>query len=154
MDFLALGVGAFGGAVCRYKIGQWAGEYFAAVVPKRATAAAATTTNTTTTSAQTRIVPSSSWIGWHTAGINIFGSFLLGGISQVPNPVLSPRSHLMLGVGFCGSFTTFSTYSVDVVHWIMNGQTSMAMRYVLVNNVGSIGAAAVGMSLVKRCLKP
>jgi hypothetical protein len=64
--------------------------------------------------------------GWHTAGINVAGSFLLGGISAAPSidvakvnggasspPAspkvawqqfqgLSPRTKLMMGVGFCG----------------------------------------------------
>ena len=56
----------------------------------------------------------------------------------------------MLGVGFCGSFTTFSTYSVDVVSMIGRGDTTMALRYILANNFGCIAAAGSGMSLVKK----
>jgi fluoride exporter len=135
MDAVALGTGAFCGALCRYQIGRLAGEKIAH--------------NPTVLG---------TWTGWHTAGINIFGSFVLGGVSQAPAPPaiggLSPRSKLMLGVGFCGSFTTFSTYSVDVVQWILKGHAATALKYVVVNNVGSIGAAAAGMALVKKMLTP
>lgn len=109
-----------------------------------------------------------------TAAINVGGSFLLGGIAGTPllapNPPspttataaasspssflntagLSPRMKLLLGVGFCGSFTTFSTYSVDVVTWLQSGQTVKAFQYVCTNNVGGIVAAATGMMLVKK----
>lgn len=63
---------------------------------------------------------------------------------------LSPRAKLMLGVGFCGSFTTFSTYSVDIVSWLQHGQTNKAVLYLLTNNVGGVVAAAAGFSLVKK----
>lgn len=95
---------------------------------------------------------------WHTAAINIGGSFLLGGItsaSTLPTtkaPFVSPRMKLCWGVGFCGSFTTFSTYSVDVVQWITQGHVARAAAYVLTNNIGGVAAAAVGLVLVKKIL--
>ena len=131
IDAVALGTGAFCGAFCRYQVGRIAGQ----TIAQNPQALGA-------------------WTGWHTAGINIVGSFILGGISQAPSPPMmggmSPRAQLMLGVGFCGSFTTFSTFSVDVAQWLLKGQTTMALKYVLANNVSSIGAAAAGITLVKR----
>jgi CrcB protein len=56
----------------------------------------------------------------------------------------------MLGVGFCGSFTTFSTFSVDIATWLAQGQTTKAASYILANNVGGIVAASAGMLLVKK----
>lgn len=145
MDAVALGVGAFFGALSRYQCGKVAAD-FVATDPHRLGKLA----------------------GWHTAGINIGGSFLLGGISAIPSvdvkrvngsPAkkslfqgLSPRTRLMMGVGFCGSFTTFSAYSVDVVNWIAEGKTAKAAKYVTVNNVGGFVAAAAGMVLAKQVL--
>ena len=132
-DAAALGVGAFCGAFCRFRIGHMAAEKIAQD-PKRFGA----------------------YTGWHTAAINITGSFTLGTISQAPvsalpnMPGMKPRTKLMMGVGFCGSFTTFSTFSCDVVNWLAKGETMRAMQYVIVNNVGSVGAAALGMAIAKK----
>jgi CrcB protein len=139
-DAVAIGIGACFGAMSRYQVGQVAAEYVAK---------------------NKRLEP---WTGFHTAGINVAGSFLLGGVtgspvvSARPSPAkmglpsygLTPRTKLMLGVGFCGSFTTFSTFSVDVATWLAQGQTTKAVSYVLVNNVGGIVAAATGLVLVKK----
>lgn len=132
-DAAAIGVGAVCGALCRHQIGRLAAERIAAD-PKRY----------------------GSWTCWHTAGINVTGSFVLGGIAGCPvatcpkSPGLSPRMKLMLGVGFCGSFTTFSTYSVDVLECLSKGQAVKAASYVITNNVGGVAAAAAGMTIAKR----
>jgi CrcB protein len=151
-DVVALGMGAFLGALSRYQCGRLATDWIAKD-PHRL----------------------GKLTGWHTAGINMGGSFLLGGISAMPvvdvrnvngstatstgassrRPSalwqgLSPRTKLMMGVGFCGSYTTFSTYSVDVVTWISEGKTGKALKYVAANNVGGFMAAAAGMMVVKK----
>jgi fluoride ion exporter CrcB/FEX len=50
------------------------------------------------------------------------------------------------------SFTTFSTFSFDVVTWISEGKTARALSYVAANNVCSVAAAGVGMMAVKKIL--
>ena len=137
-DAVALGIGAFCGALSRYHAGRLASEWIASD-PKRL----------------------GQYQAWHTAAINVSGSFLLGCVSAAPlvkpsssssPPVfgLTPRAKLLLGVGFCGSFTTFSTYSVDVVNWLATGNTNKALSYILTNNVGGFVAAGLGMALVKK----
>jgi CrcB protein len=49
---------------------------------------------------------------WHIAGINTAGSAMLGAVAAAPLP---PAAKLCVGVGACGAFTTFSTFSMDVV---------------------------------------
>jgi CrcB protein len=141
VDAVAIGAGAFFGAISRYQAGQMAAGWIAKN-PKQ-------------------LEP---WRGYHTAGINIAGSFLLGGVtgapvvSARPSPPkpglasfgLTPRTKLMMGVGFCGSFTTFSTFSVDVANWLAQGQTTKAVSYIMANNVGGIVAATAGLVLVKK----
>jgi CrcB protein len=140
-DAVAIGVGAFFGAMSRYQAGQLAAGMIAKH-PKR-------------------LEP---WQGYHTAGINVAGSFLLGGVtgspvvsSVRPSPKtglpsfgLTPRTKLMLGVGFCGSFTTFSTFSVDAAKWLAQGETTKAVSYIMANNVGGIVAATTGLTLAKK----
>jgi CrcB protein len=50
--------------------------------------------------------------------INTAGSFALGSLASSN---ASPNSLLFFGTGFCGSFTTFSTFSVDVVKLLESG---------------------------------
>ena len=79
---------------------------------------------------------------WGTAAINIGGSFVLGAVVAASS--LSPRTKLLLGTGFCGSFTTFSTYSVEAVRMWEAREAAAAAGYMMVNNAGSLAAAAAG----------
>jgi fluoride exporter len=80
---------------------------------------------------------------WVTVAINVVGSFLLGALipwgSHLSEPVRNG-----LAVGFCGSFTTFSTFSVEVFYDAHAGDTGFAMLYLAASVVGGILAAAVG----------
>ncbi len=86
---------------------------------------------------------SHNWHPWSTAGINIVGSLILGivtaNISSLP-----PRHRLLIGTGFCGAFTTFSTFSVEVVSLLESNQVGKAAIYVVASNTLSIGAAFAG----------
>lgn len=79
--------------------------------------------------------------------INVTGSFLLGilaGYTQNrPNPSLS----LLFGVGFCGSFTTFSTFSLEILNLWRDGSGWLALIYLIASiGIGLLGAW-VGMRL-------
>ena len=56
-------------------------------------------------------------------GINVVGSFCLGALATA-SPV-PRRMKLGLGVGFCGGFTTFSTFAVDMVSLVEAGEMFM-----------------------------
>jgi fluoride exporter len=86
---------------------------------------------------------------WSTAGINIAGSLILG-IVTARSPHLSQRQVLFFGTGFCGAFTTFSTYSVDVIHLANGNQVAKAISYIVLSNTLSIGAAYVGFRLGRK----
>lgn len=73
--------------------------------------------------------------------LNILGSFALGSLS---GNGAARRQQLLLGVGFCGAFTTFSTFSMDTITMIQHGQFRRAAAYVLASNTLSLGAAYAG----------
>jgi len=82
---------------------------------------------------------------WSTVGINIVGSFLLGLL--VAEQWFTRDLREGLGVGFLGGFTTFSTFSVQVVLEADAGEPGRAVAYVLASVVGGILAAAAGYAL-------
>ncbi len=82
---------------------------------------------------------------WSTVGINVVGSFLLGLL--VAGPWFSNDAREALGVGLLGGFTTFSTFSVQVVLEVEGGRTGVAIAYVLASVLGGIAAAAAGYAL-------
>jgi len=112
MECVLVGTGAIAGAIARWQITNTAKKY--------------------------SIEP------WTTMGINIAGSFTLGGLyaRQSTNGLISSNAYLLLGTGFCGSFTTLSTFSLDAVLMIQKANYGRAATLVLLTNAASMGAAA------------
>lgn len=84
---------------------------------------------------------------WSTVGINIVGSFLLGLL--VGGSWFSRDVREGLGVGFLGGFTTFSTFSVQIVVEADAGRTGTAVLYLVASVVGGVAAAAAGYALAR-----
>jgi CrcB protein len=75
-----------------------------------------------------------------TATVNVVGSAVLGlllGLGDVPGWVLA-----LVGTGFCGTLTTFSTFGAEVVRLSREGSRARAAGYVATTLVLGIGAAA------------
>lgn len=66
-----------------------------------------------------------------TLAVNVIGCFLLGLLVAAAgkNVSLSPEVYLMLTVGLCGAFTTFSTFSADTFRLFESGQFVSAVIY-------------------------
>ncbi len=83
--------------------------------------------------------------------INILGSFLIGiffGISEKSN-VLSPEVRLFLTTGFCGGFTTFSTFSLDSLMLIRDAQYLYFGLYAGLSVLLGLAATFAGVALIK-----
>ena len=94
------------------------------------------------------------WTPYSTIGINVTGSFILGIITQlgVLN-VLNPSMIVLLGTGFCGSYTTFSTFAVDVVKSMDKNNYEQAMMVVVLSNILGIAAAFSGYKITSQIVK-
>jgi CrcB protein len=82
---------------------------------------------------------------WTTVGINVVGSFLLGLL--VAEDWFSRDVREALGVGLLGGFTTFSTFSVQIVLDVDAGEPARAGLYLAASVLGGVAAAAGGFAL-------
>ena len=83
--------------------------------------------------------------------VNVLGAFILGWLVGLP---LRPKRQLLVGIGFCGSLTTFSSWMVHCVTFIAQGEWLSALGLIGLTLGLGLGAAAlgvfVGRSLVRR----
>lgn len=112
---LLVGVGGGVGSVARYYLGYWLNPTALGRVP------------------------------WGTLAVNVGGSFALGVLALVILERL-PESYrpmyLLLGVGFCGGFTTFSTFEWELFKLLRGGDWGVALLYL----AGSVIAGFVGVA--------
>jgi CrcB protein len=85
---------------------------------------------------------------WGTFLINVTGSLALGfltGLALYHGFPDTPK--VVLGAGFCGAFTTFSTYTFETVRLVEEGAINEAFRNALGTLVSCAAAAAAGVAL-------
>jgi CrcB protein len=89
-----------------------------------------------------------------TLAINLAGCFVLGVVGTfalIRPDWVSAEARLLLGVGFCGAFTTFSTFGFETLALLQAGRPAAALGYVALSNVLGLAATAGGW-LVARSL--
>ncbi|ALR11857.1 chromosome condensation protein CrcB [Mycobacteroides saopaulense] len=85
---------------------------------------------------------------WTTLFINLTGSALIGLLAGlVVFHHASPQLLTLLGTGFCGGYTTFSTASVESVRLIEQRRWALALYNTFGTLLGSVGACAAGLAL-------
>ncbi|MXP20729.1 fluoride efflux transporter CrcB [Gordonia sp. HNM0687] len=90
----------------------------------------------------------STTLPWATLAINISGSFLLGLIAgAVMFGTLDADIQTVVGTGFCGGYTTFSTASFETVRLAEQRRSVVAVANALASVLGSAVACASGLIL-------
>ncbi len=83
-----------------------------------------------------------------TATVNLLGSLLLGGLLGAHDGgVVSDDALVLLGTGFCGAFTTYSAFAVEVVGLGRRRLAGTALVYALLAPVAALACAALGYGL-------
>jgi len=91
---------------------------------------------------------------WGTFAVNILGSLLIGLlVGLVSKGVLSPEMKLLMVTGFCGGFTTFSTFANESFGMMKAGDVLQMAIYVGVSVVIGILAVWGGMALSNISIK-
>jgi fluoride exporter len=89
---------------------------------------------------------------WPVLAVNVAGSFILGVL--LAEEWSHPRARLVLhdagGIGFCGSLTTFSTFSVEVVNLSKNGDVGIAAVYTVASIAATVAAVVAGAAVLRR----
>ena len=79
--------------------------------------------------------------------VNVLGAALLGLLAGLP---AAPRRQLLVGIGFCGSLTTFSSWMVEAMQLISAGRVIEALGLMGLTLGLGLGAAALGFWIGQR----
>lgn len=120
-DFVVVSVGAIFGANARYILSRYAAKLLGPVFP------------------------------FGTLFVNIVGSLIVGFfmIWATERVLLDPRWRLLIVIGFCGAFTTFSSYAFETLAYFEQGQWALLLTNVFANNLLCLAAALAGMALAR-----
>jgi CrcB protein len=118
LPYLLVGIGSFVGGNARYVLGKWVGQVIEGRFP----------------------------LG--TFLINVSGSFVLGVIGGLIAQRAIPNAdavRLALGVGFCGGFTTFSTFELETHALLEDGAWLIAVTNVVLSVFAGLVAVRLGL---------
>ena len=121
MNYIWIAVGAVVGASARYFLSGLIARNFSATFP------------------------------YSTLFINVTGSMALGFflVYSTDRVLLDPRWRLLVAVGFCGSYTTFSSYAFESFALLEQGQWLLVGLNALASNVLCLAAVLAGAVLAR-----
>ncbi len=80
---------------------------------------------------------------------NVISCLILGGvIGYMDKFGLSNNAKLLLITGFCGGFSTFSTFSYEILQYMLKGNYAYGISYILISLILGIAAMVLGMKLL------
>jgi CrcB protein len=120
--FLAVGAGGFFGSIFRYGLARVIDARFVSYLP------------------------------WGTFTVNVYGSLVLGFVMAIVTKRTDAEIwRLLLGVGFCGGFTTFSTFAFENFNYLQQRLYSEFFLYAILSFIGCIIAIMLGIWIGNRC---
>ena len=123
LSYLYVALGSAAGGVARWSIGNWVQRLAGGAPPA--------------------VFPVGTLV------VNATGSFVLGVLAMViARPDAGGRAELarlLLGVGFCGGYTTFSTFSFDTVALLETRGWTVAAANVMASVAAGLAGVAAGM---------
>ena len=96
--------------------------------------------------------PAVSAFPFATLAVNTIGSLLMGllaGWLVRGSPEGADQLRLLLGVGLLGGFTTFSSFSLDIVSLAERGQLGLAAFYTGISVIAGVASLFIGLSLMR-----
>lgn len=124
-SLIYVGLGGFFGANARYLLSQWTNELLA---------------------------PRWGAFPYGTLVVNVIGSFGLAlvGLWFSARTGLSPQLRLLVGAGFFGAFTTFSTFANESIALAQGGASALFVLNLLLTNASCLFGVAAGLFLGQR----
>jgi CrcB protein len=118
---LWISIGAIAGANARYFLSRWAAKALSPSFP------------------------------YGTLVINVTGSLLLGFflVWTSERVLADPRWRLMIAIGFCGAYTTFSSYAFETMYYFEQGHWMLFAANILANNILCLAAVLAGAALAR-----
>jgi len=91
---------------------------------------------------------------WGTLLVNLSGSFLIGLIARYATGTASVTPEMRAGllIGFCGAYTTFSTYSYETIQMLQSGSYARAAAYAFGSLASALLATLAGIAAADRLL--
>lgn len=118
--FLYIGIGGFFGAISRFLLAGFVQKVSGSLFP------------------------------FGTLSVNIVGSFIIGFAAMYFENVIAPEYKAMLMTGFLGALTTFSTFSLENVNMLQDGDYARATLNILANVIFSISATVAAVYIFKK----
>ena len=124
-SLMYVGIGGFFGANARYALSLWVNDFLA---------------------------PRWGPFPYGTFLVNVIGSFGLAvfGAWFSARTGLSPSLRLLVGAGFFGAFTTFSTFANESVSLMQDGDWTLLLLNLMLNNGGCVFGVVIGLFLGHR----
>lgn len=90
-----------------------------------------------------------AWFPWGTFAANVLGSFLLGWVfvAAEGRTLADVDLRLVLGTGVMGGFTTYSSYNLELIRMLADGETMRGATYLLATILVCLAAGFAGLAL-------